>query len=94
MTKQILENAARNHPELILPPYDEIMGLDGFGAVCAFSSYFGGAAAYIPTARTIFAECLCAEAKKELEETDTSFVRITRKYGFSERYFRKKLYGK
>lgn len=94
MNKQLLEKAAKNHPELISPPYDEIIGLDGFNAVYAFSAYFGGAAAYIPTARTIFADCLCAEAKKELEETDQSFVKLTRKYGFSERYFRKRIYGK
>lgn len=94
MTKQLLENAARNHPDLILPPYDEIYKQGGFNAVCSFCAYFGGTAAYVPTARTIFAECLCAEAKRELEETDTSFVGIIRKYGFSERYFRKKLYGR
>ena len=94
MTKQLLENAARKHPDLILPPYDEIIKQNGFDAICSFCAFFGGTAAYVPTARTIFAECLCAEAKRELEETDASFVKITRKYGFSERYLRKKLYGK
>ena len=93
MKKSTLREAAAKHPSLILPPYDEIIKNDGFDAICAFSEQLGGAAVYIPSTRTIFAECLLRQAESELEARCVTFAALARKYGFTERHLRKKLTG-
>ena len=89
MNKSVLREAAKNYPQLVLPPYDVIMKLDGFDAVCAFSELLGGASVYVPSSRTIFSACLLALAKKEFDSKNTSLVALARKYGFTERHLRK-----
>ena len=89
MNKTVLQEAAKNYPELILPPYDAIVRHDGFDAVCVFSELLGGAAVYVPSCRTIFSACLLAQAKKEYDTKNVSLVALARKYGFTERHLRK-----
>ena len=89
MSKSILREAAMNHPDLVLPPYDAIIKHDGFDAVCAFSELLGGAVVYVPSSRTIFSACLLALAKKEFDTKNVSLVALARKYGFTERHLRK-----
>ena len=89
MNKSILREAAKNYPDLILPPYDVIVKHEGFDAVCAFSELLGGAMVYVPNCRSIFSACLLAQAKQEFDTKNTSLVAIARKYGFTERHLRK-----
>ena len=89
MNKSILREAAKNYPGLVLPPYDAIINLDGFDAVCAFSELLGGTTVYVPSCRSIFSACLLAQAKKEFDTKNVSLVALARKYGFTERHLRK-----
>lgn len=94
MTKNLLRDAAERHPGLVMPPYDAIAaqgGLDGFEAVWAFAHYLGGSTVYVPCVRTIFAECLLAEARRELGEGRAAPRALARKYGFTERHLRRLL---
>jgi len=87
MDKDILRHAALMHPEKILSPYDEMIGMQGFEAICAFSESFGGSTIYVPFVRKIFAECLVEEAAKEYNGYNLSS--LSQKYGFSERWLKK-----
>jgi len=72
-----------------MQPYDAIMGLEGFEAVCAFAEHLGGMTVYVPNIRTIFARCLEAEARSEFK--GGNFLHLSRKYGFTERHIRRML---
>jgi len=87
MDKDILRNAAILHPKKIMYPYDEIIGLEGFDAICAFSEIFGGTTIYVPYVRKIFAECLVEEAAKEYN--GYNLTDLSKKYGFSVRGLKK-----
>ena len=89
MNNAILRQAALLHPTEILHPYDTIMGLSGFDAICAFTDYFGGRTIYVPCTRTIFADCLEEEARKEFNGYNAQ--ELSRKYGFSDRQMRNRL---
>ncbi|MCL1842356.1 MAG: hypothetical protein FWF79_00930 [Defluviitaleaceae bacterium] len=87
MNKEILQQAALLHPEEIMHPYSEIMGLGGFDAICAFSEHLSGQSVYVPSLRTIFFRCLEEEARKEYNGHNSAM--LSKKYGFTERHFRR-----
>ena len=92
MNKEALRAAARKHPGEILQPYDLLIEQDGFDAICTVSEVMGGRHIYVPSIRTIFAKCVEAEAREELEKAGKGlsiFARLARKYGFSERQMRR-----
>ena len=91
MNKAIMREAAKNYPDLIQPPYDEIIRHDGFDAVYAFSELMGGMPVYVPSCRKIFSACLLAQAKREYDYENVSLVALARKYGFTEKHLRKML---
>ena len=91
MNKSILRQAAMRHQSEILHPYDTIINLDGFEAICAIAEYLGGQSVYVPSVRTIFSRCLVEEARKELGVASGSFSSLARKYGFTERHLRRML---
>jgi Mor family transcriptional regulator len=68
-------------------PYDALLDLDGFGAVCAISELLGGQTVYIPSKYTIFRKCIEAAVIREFNGTNTQ--RLARKYDVSERYIRR-----
>ena len=91
MNEEVLKEIAKKHKDLILPPYDEMMEMDGFEAICAFSKTFGGASIYVPKLRTIFKQCI---NKEMLEQYVGANIReLVQKYGFSERYVRNLIMG-
>lgn len=92
MNKSILRQAAQRHPSEIMHPYDVIMGLDGFDAICAIGEHMGGLSVYVPSIRTIFARCLEAEARSEYK--GGSIAALAQKYGFTERHMRRILGGR
>jgi len=87
MDKALLRKIALNHPHDILRPYDMLIGLDGFDAICALSAQVGGFAVYIPATRTIFAKCLEHEARKEYN--GRNIAELARRYGYTERHMRR-----
>ena len=87
MNKSILKRAALNNKEDILAPYDVIIDMDGFEAVCAFSELLGGNTYYVPNVKKIFQRCLEKEAINEFD--GGNYIILARKYGFSESHLRK-----
>ena len=86
MDEKVMRQAAKLYQECILPPYDAMMEMDGFDAICAFSETFSGTSVYVPSLRTIFKQCL---EKDMLRKWNGVNVReLVQKYGFSERYVR------
>ena len=85
--KELLRRAALNHPHEIMQPYDILVGLDGFDAICALSEQVGGFTVYIPSARTIFSKCLEHEARKEYN--GRNIAELARRYGCTERHMRR-----
>ena len=91
MNEREMREVARKHQDLILPPYDAMMDMDGFDAICAFSRTFSGTSVYVPSMRTILGQCL---EKEMLNMYNGANVReLVQRYGFSERHVRK-LIGK
>lgn len=89
MNELLLKEAAMRHRNEIMTPYDAIMDLNGFDAICAFSDMLGGATVYVPNKRTIFLRCLEMEAVKEFN--GGNYLSLSRKYGFSESHLRRML---
>jgi Mor family transcriptional regulator len=87
MNDALLRRVATKYRNDILQPYDAIMELDGFEAICAFSEYFNGTSVYVPTKKTIFQHCLERAAYKEFD--GTNFPALVRKYGLSNRTLRR-----
>lgn len=87
MSQEIMKQVALKHKEMIMAPYDIIMDLQGFEAICAFSDMLGGATVYVPNKRTIFLQCLETEARREFD--GGNYLSLSRKYGFSESHLRR-----
>ena len=86
MNRELLRYAAMKHKEDILPPYDQLIDMEGFEAVCGFSDLLGGTTYYVPQVGKIFRRCL---EKEIIEEFDGGNYReLRRKYGFSETFLR------
>ena len=86
MNEKMLRTVAKRHQDYILHPYREIMDMDGFDAICAFSKEFSGGNVYVPSLRAIFKSCINQEI---LEQHNGKNVReLVKTYGFSERYIR------
>ena len=86
MDERIVKQAARRYQDHILPPYDAIMDMDGFEAICAFSKTFSGSSIYVPRLRTIFGQCL--EMDMLTNYNGANVRELVQKYGFSERHVR------
>ena len=84
MDQKELMKAAKKYPELILPPYDQMMETDGFNAICAFSHTFSGTCVYVPKLRTIFGQCLEQDMRKRYN--GKNIKDLVRLYGYSERH--------
>lgn len=87
MKKEVLKQAAMNHPQMVMAPYDAIMEMHGFDAVYTVVEQIGGATIYVPTIRTVFYDCIVEEARREY--CGCNIAQVSRKYGFSERGLRK-----
>ena len=87
MNDTLLRRVANQYRDDILQPYDAIMDLDGFEAICAFSDFFNGSSVYVPTKKTIFQHCLERAAYKEFD--GTNFKALSRKYGLCNRTLRR-----
>jgi len=82
----VMREAAASHPGEIKKPFDAIMNLSGYDAICAFCDMFGGSSVYIPTKTNVFRKCMEHVA---LDEYDGNPKKTASKYGFSESQVRK-----
>ena len=86
MKKEMYKEAASRCPEKIMQPYDLIIDIDGFDAICTFSEQFSGSGIYVPKLRTIFSKCL---EQYIIEEWDGgNMLELVRGTGFTERHIR------
>jgi len=86
MDEKELKATAKKHKHLIMPPYNGMVELDGFEAICAFSKAFSGTTVYVPSLRRIFGQCLDMDMLEHY--TRTNVRELVQKYGYSERYVR------
>jgi Mor family transcriptional regulator len=85
-----MQKAAEAHPKDALPPFDELLEMQGgFEALRILTDCFGGTDLYVPTLRTILRDCLKTAAMEEFNGTNVN--RLAMKYGYSARYLRKVL---
>jgi Mor family transcriptional regulator len=87
MNDALLRQVANKYRGDILEPYDAILELDGFEAICAFSDFFNGSSVYVPSKKTIFQHCLERAAYQEFN--GKNFPALARKYGLSNRTLRR-----
>jgi len=87
MDERLIREAAMRHRELILPPYGEILDMDGFSSIREFSRIFGGTSIYVPSIRTILGKCIEEEIK--FRYNGSNVRELSRKYGYGERHIRK-----
>lgn len=87
MDIETLRKAVEEHYYAVLKPYDAIIKLNGFDAVCAVCDLLGGATVYIPSKNTVFKKCVELAILREYDGTNGTAVR--RKYGYTDVNFRK-----
>jgi len=81
-----IKEAVMLHKELILPPYDEIIDLNGLDAIAAFSRAFSGSSIYVPSLRTIFKDCIDTEIHNQYN--GKNIRSLAKDFNLSERYIR------
>ncbi|MCL2664775.1 MAG: hypothetical protein FWE82_04110 [Defluviitaleaceae bacterium] len=86
MEKQTIRMAAVDHKELIKPPFNEWIGLDGFDALFELCENFSGMSFYVPSVKNIFSHCLEKAAQNEFD--GYNFKYLANRFGFTERHIR------
>jgi len=81
-----LKRIAYRRKECVKMPYDAMLDVDGYDALEIFTGYFGGMNVYVPSMRTIFADCI--EQEILAEHSRLSMRELVGKYGYSERHIR------
>ncbi len=81
-----LRDIAEDFKDYILPPFDYLVSIIGFDAVCDFSDEFCGTTIYVPSKRTIFGGCI--EKQMQSEFNGGNYADLARKYGYTERNVR------
>jgi hypothetical protein len=86
LENNILKLAVDNYKSGVNPPFDELLNLVGFDALCAISEQFGGCAIYIPTRKRLFRNCIKKQVLQEFNGGNYRTLAI--KYGVCERTIR------
>ncbi|MCL2753143.1 MAG: hypothetical protein FWE44_03230 [Defluviitaleaceae bacterium] len=81
-----IREAVMLHKDLVLPPYDEIIDLNGIDAIAAFSRAFSGSSVYVPSLKSIFKDCIDTEIHTQYN--GKKIRSLAKDYGLSERYIR------
>ena len=86
MNDNLLKEVAMRYQEHILPPYDAMIDMDGFEAICELVRNFGSSSVYVPSLRTIFGQCLELDMMEHYNGTNVR--ELVKKYGYSEKFVR------
>ena len=86
MNKIFLQDLVKNHSEQIKYPFDNILNIIGFNALCSLIEEFGGSSIYNPTTKSLFRNCIAAQIKKEFN--GGNYRELAVKYGLCERTIR------
>jgi Mor family transcriptional regulator len=92
-SKQLTRAAAAKHPKLIMEPFDEFYMAHGYDAVFDMIQLFGGATVHIPQMARVFKGPIETCAKNDWLNHCYSFYELARKYGHSERHWRRVILG-
>ena len=84
--KELLREAVKRYQEHMVFPYGEMVALDGFDALCAFTEYFGGDTVYVPSLHTICAPCIDLDILRRYNGKNVAA--LAAEYGFSVRTIR------
>jgi Mor family transcriptional regulator len=87
MDKKTLKDVVLNNPGKVVSPFDGLLGLDAYDAVCALLDFYGGSTVYIPTKRNVFRKCIESAVRREFN--GQNFRDLLVKYGYSESHMRK-----
>lgn len=90
MNDDQLKEIALRYKDDILLPYDSIIDVIGFEAICAIADAFHGSSIYIPHKKRIFGKCL---AKQIIKDFDGSYQDTARRFGCCERQVREIIYN-
>lgn len=86
MNDNYLKELATTYTEEILPPFDTLISLVGYDAICKMADMLGGSAIYIPTKKRIFNGCIRQQILKDFD--GTNYKELARKFGYCERTVR------
>lgn len=87
MNEHMVKNAVRLHRELVMPPYNEIVNMDGLDALFELGREFGGTSVYVPKLRTIFSQCIEKEILRLYN--GRNIHELAHSFDYSERHIRK-----
>lgn len=90
MNDELLKEIALRYRDDILYPYDSMMDVIGFEAICAISDAFHGTAIYVPDKTRIFGKCL---EKQIILDFDGCYKSTARRFNCSERQIRAVIYN-
>jgi len=88
--KEIYKQIAKEHPDKLPAPFDEIYKLVGFEGLDALINFFGGTQVYIPVHKYLFADCIRKQVAKEHNGKNSR--ELSRKYNISKRTLSRYLY--
>jgi Mor family transcriptional regulator len=84
---EFLQQAVENFPEYVMYPYNIFMTKNGFEAICEFSRVVGGSNMYIPSEKTIFAQCIEQEILKRYNGKTNRELILLSGYSSSRFYY-------
>jgi Mor family transcriptional regulator len=77
-----VRRAVMAHRQLLTPPFDEIINMEGYDAVRAFTGHYGGNTVYIAHTRHTFAPCVKREILNQYNGYNAP--ELMRRFGYSE----------
>jgi len=89
MKREMLHRAATQFPEGIMYPFNEMMGLSGFDAICEFTDMFGGRTVYVPSKRGVFLQSLEEQLKEDYN--GYNMINLTRDYRLNQKQVKRLL---
>lgn len=85
MDIQELKEIALRYKDEILMPYDSMIDVIGFEAICAMSDEFHGSSIYVPHKKKIFGKCL---REQIIREFDGDYAGMAKRFDYCERQVR------
>ena len=86
MNNRLVKEIVSNYKSEVMYPFNEVMSLIGFEALCVIIEEFGGNTIYIPTKRRVFSNCFEQQIIKEFN--GKNYKALSKKYEVNERTIR------
>jgi len=86
MNENYLKQLAKTYSDQILPPFDSLIKLMGYDALCDLSTIYGGTSIYIPTRKRMFSGCVKKQIIKNFD--GHNYKELAKEFGYCERSIR------